>query len=256
MGQLTNYAEGKILDHVLKVGSYSPVANIYVGLFSATPGAGGGGTEVAYTNYQRQVIAFSAASGRSIANSGTITFPQCGVAGDTAAYWGLFDAQTVGNLLAYGTLASSKNIVSGNTPSFAAAACSVSVNAGAMFSAFVLQVLDWLFRQQTLNQPTNVKIGLSTSTPQDDGTGITEPVGNGYAQVNANAWDAASGNPRTSKNNGTITIGPPTGSWGLITYSVLYLDTTKAFYGTVPNQTPGNGDTVDWLDEQYTVAIQ
>ena len=48
----------------------------------------------------------------------------------------------------------------------------------------------------------------------------------------------------------------PSGSWGLITYAVLYLDTTPCFYGTVPNQTPDNGDTVEWLDTTFSISLQ
>lgn len=57
-------------------------------------------------------------------------------------------------------------------------------------------------------------------------------------------------------NNGTITMPTPNGSWGTITYGLIYLDTTKAFYGTVPNQIPDNGDTVEWLNQQFSVSIQ
>ncbi len=86
-------------------------------------------------------------------------------------------------------------------------------------------------------------------------TGITEPSGNNYAQVEFDTWNAASGNPEAATNNGAITMPTPSGSWGLITYSVLYLDTTPAARATVTNQTPDNGDTVEWLDTQFSVEF-
>ena len=84
---------------------------------------------------------------------------------------------------------------------------------------------------------------------------FTEPSNN-YAQVNFDTWNAAAGNPEAATNDGDIVMPTPSGTWGTITYGVVYLDTTKAFYGTVPSQTPDNGDTVEWLTTQFSISIQ
>lgn len=257
MGQLTTFTEKKILDHLLKVGSYSPPATVYIGLSTANPGATGAGwADPTYTGYGRKAISFAAAGTRAIAQTGAVTFDQCTVGSSTVSYWGLFDQSTGGNLMAYGALQTNKTIVVGNTPSFASGQVQVSFNAGVIFTTIANSILDWLFRAQTLNQPTNVKIGLSTTTPADDGTNITEPNGQNYGQQSFNTWYAATGNPEAALNNGTITMATPSGSWGLCTYAVVYLDTTKFMYGTVPQQTPDNGDTVEWLDSQFSISIQ
>lgn len=66
--------------------------------------------------------------------------------------------------------------------------------------------------------------GLSTTTPNDDGTGFTEPVGGSYARVtqpnNATAWPAATTTSGvTTKANGTAITWPnPTGTWGTCTH--------------------------------------
>ena len=256
MGQLTNFTEKKILDHVLKTGSYSPPATVYLGFSTANPTADGSGwTNPTYTGYARKAITFAAAGSRSIAQTGAVAFDPCTLGSSTITYCGIFDQSTGGNPMAYGALSPSKSIVAGNTPSVASGQVTVSFSAGAIFTAFANSVLDWLFRAQTLSQPTHVKVGLSTSTPADDGTNITEPSNN-YAQVNFDTWNAATGNPEAATNNGTITMPTPNGSWGTITYGVLYLDTTKAFYGTVPNQVPDNGDTVEWLTTTFSVSLQ
>jgi len=336
MGYFTNYLEKKVIDHCLKTTAYNPPGPIYLGLFSATPNYAGGGTEVIYTNYARQPIYFGTAAARSIAQSGIVTFPQCGATGDTAAYWGLFDALTSGNLLAYGSLSASQGIVSGNTPSVASGQVTVSFNAGVIFTTIADTILAWLFAGSwtiaysggtgsqpspgatvtgnssgatatlisvtgtwassgtlylagksgaftngeqlnitggvhctnaqgtpydavsTLAQATNVKAGLSTSTPTDAGGNITEPS-NGYAQVSFNTWNAASpvSNVETATNNGAIVFSPgPTGSWGTITYGILYLDTTPFVYAAVTNQSPQNGDTVEWLTTAFTISLQ
>jgi hypothetical protein len=256
MGQLTNFTEKKILDHLLKTASYSPPATVYLGFSTADPTHDGSGwADPTYTGYARKAITFAAAGSRAIAQTGAITFDKCTAGSSTVPYWGLWDNSTGGNLLAYGALSVQKEIVVNNTPSVATGLVTVSFNAGVMFTALANTILDWLFRAQTLAQPTHVKVGLSTSTPADDGTNITEP-GNGYAQVTFDTWNAATGNPEAATNNGTLSMPTPSGTWGLITYAVLYLDTTKAIYATVPNQTPDNGDTVEWLTTTFSVSIQ
>ena len=258
MGQLTNFTEKKILDHLLKGSSYSPPATVYLGLSTADPTHDASGwNNPSYTGYARKAITFAAAGSRAIAQTGAVTFDPCTVGSSTVGWWGIWDQlATGGNLLAYGALSVAKGIVVGNTPSVATGQVTVSFSAGAVFTAMANSILDWLFRAQALSQPTHVKIALSTTTPVDAGTGITEPSGNNYSRPNFDTWHAATGNPEAALNNGTITMPTPSGSWGLITYGVLYLDTTPVFYGTVPNQTPDNGDTVEWLDSQFSVSIQ
>lgn len=257
MGSLTNYTEKKVLDHLLKTASYSPPATVYLGLSTADPTINGSGwADPSYTGYQCKAIAFAAAGSRAIAQTGAVTFDPCTVGSSTVGWWGIWNQASGGNLLAFGALSVAKSIVVGNTPSVATGQVTVSFNAGAIFTGLANSILDWLFRAQTLSQPTHVKIGLSTTTPADAGTGITEPSGNSYAQVNCDSWVAATGNPEAATNTATITMPTPTGTWGLITYGVAYLDTTPAFYGTVPNQTPNTGDTVEWLANQFSISIQ
>ena len=337
MGQITNYLEKKVLDHCLKTTSYNPPGPLYLALFSATPGPTGGGTEVGYTSYARQPIYFGIiSSGRVISQNAQVNFPQCGVTGDTAAYWGVMDALTSGNMLAYGALAASKVIVQGNTPTIASGQVTISINSGNMFTAFVETVLNWLFAGSwsiayssgtgsqpspgatvtggssgatatlmsvggtwassgtlylagktgtftngeqlnitggvhctnaqgtpydavsTLPQPSNVNVGLSTTAPTDAGGNISEPSNN-YSRQPYNTWygSTVTGSAEIAKNNGTLTMPTPNGTWGLCAYSFLALDTVLAFYGSLGTpQTPSSGDTVEWLDSQYTVQIQ
>ena len=258
MGQITNFTEKKILDHLLKTASYSPPATVYLGLSTADPTHDGSGwADPTYTGYARKAITFAAAGSRAIAQTGAINFNPCTVGSSTVTHWGLWDQlASGGNLLAYGALSVAKNIVVGNTPSVGTGQVVPSFSAGAVFTPMANSILDWLFRAQTLAQPTHVKIALSTTTPTDGGPNITPPSGNNYSQETFDTWNAATGNPEAATNNGTITMPTPSGSWGLVTYGVVYLDTTPAFYGTVPNQTPDNGDTVEWLDTAFSVSIQ
>lgn len=76
----------------------SPLANLFVSLHNADPGEAGSQTtsETAYTNYARQSVArtsggwtISGTDPTQVVNAGTITFPQCGVTGDTITHWGI-----------------------------------------------------------------------------------------------------------------------------------------------------------------------
>jgi hypothetical protein len=70
--------------------------------------------------------------------------------------------------------------------------------------------------------PATVYVGLSTADPTEDGSGIVEPVGNGYARVavpNTSAsWSAATGTPTTKSNTGAISFNPASDSWGTLTH--------------------------------------
>lgn len=70
--------------------------------------------------------------------------------------------------------------------------------------------------------PATWFLGLSTTTPNDDGSGFTEPAIGAYARVsvtnNVTNFPAASTvDGITSKTNGTkLTFVNPTGTWGAI----------------------------------------
>lgn len=87
------------------------------------------------------------------------------------------------------------------------------------------QVLDTLFGSGT---PTTWYWGLSTTQPNDDGSGFTEPVGGAYARVaytnnTTNFPAATTTSGRTVKRNGTKVTWPnPTGTWGVIGWFGLF----------------------------------
>lgn len=71
-------------------------------------------------------------------------------------------------------------------------------------------------------------LGLSTTTPNSDGSNFTEPSGGSYARVaignNTTNFPAATSlSGVTSKSNGAqFTFPTPTGLWGAITYYGLF----------------------------------
>ncbi|MHC4116007.1 MAG: phage tail fiber protein [Planctomycetota bacterium] len=83
------------------------------------------------------------------------------------------------------------------------------------------EILGHLFGKGSYTPPT-IYVGLSTEDPLDDGSGLAEPSGNGYARVQTSSsdWNAASDGSLDNAND--ITFAQATGSWGAITHFALF----------------------------------
>lgn len=119
MSQLSNYAEGKLIEHLLRNVAYTSPATVYLALFTAAPGEAGGGTEVAGSGYARQAVAFGAHSDGVCSNTGAIAFTANGGNWGVITHVGIFDASSGGNLLMYGPMTNSRTINDGETLNFA-----------------------------------------------------------------------------------------------------------------------------------------
>ena len=88
----------------------------------------------------------------------------------------------------------------------------------------------------TTYSPATWYCALSTTTPAEDGTGFTEPVGGSYARVavtnNATNFPPASinGNLAQKSNGAKITFTNPTGNWGIVSHVGFF---TASSGGTV-----------------------
>ena len=75
VGNLTDYAENKVLDHILGTASFT-MPTVHLALWIGNPtDAGSGGAEVSGASYARQAASFSASSGGGSTNSALLTFP-------------------------------------------------------------------------------------------------------------------------------------------------------------------------------------
>jgi uncharacterized protein YaiE (UPF0345 family) len=127
-GSLSNYAEGKILEHSVGKSAWGTlVGAVYVGLYTATPSdtstGSSGGTEVTGGSYARKLTAaadWNTSSGGSISNANDIVFATASASWGTVTQVGLFDAVTAGNLLWWGDLTTSKTVASGDVFKFLA----------------------------------------------------------------------------------------------------------------------------------------
>lgn len=133
----TNYTENKLIDHIFRTGSFTKPTSIYVGLMSAvSDGEAGTVTELTGNGYARVSVPpldanWAAATGNNAttSNVAAVTFPACtGSDWATATHFGIWDASTAGNLLAYASLTAPRTITVGSTASFAANALTVAVD--------------------------------------------------------------------------------------------------------------------------------
>lgn len=98
------------------------------------------------------------------------------------------------------------------------------------YSRFLDQsIQNHIFGKATYTAPTHIFVGLSSTTPNPDGTGVTEPAGNGYARVSTAPTDwnsATAATPSVVTNLNPVTFPQATGGpWAAganLTYFVLY----------------------------------
>lgn len=125
-GNLTDTIENQLLDALVGTASYSVTTPIKLALVTANGSDSSAGTEVTGGSYARQTIAFGSASSGQIANSSVINFtgmPTCTVVGIE-----LYDSAGTPKRLAYGALAASKSVTSGDTVQFAASSVTFSLD--------------------------------------------------------------------------------------------------------------------------------
>lgn len=109
---------------------------------------------------------------------------------------------------------------------------------GKLSTTTLHDVQDALFGGQALTIPVSHRIVLSTTEPQDDGSGITEPTENGYAPVvvdnDLTTWAVAA--DRSKTNAITIAFPEVTDSdsddgWGDLGWFAVLDDDTDVMQG-------------------------
>ena len=136
---LTDYAENKIVDWLLRGQTFTPPATVYISLHTSACSDSAAGTEVTGGSYARVAVTSSLANwagtqsaGSTVASSGTggttsnngvITFPAPTANWGSVTHVGFADASTAGNQVVCAALTTAKTINNGDAaPSFAAAA--------------------------------------------------------------------------------------------------------------------------------------
>jgi hypothetical protein len=100
----------------------------YVALFTVAPTDSTSGTEVSGGAYARVSGAskFAVPSAGSCSNNAVITFPTATANWGTVVAFAVMSASTAGSILYWGDLTTSRAIVSGDTPSFAASSLTLT----------------------------------------------------------------------------------------------------------------------------------
>ena len=140
---LSNYLELELLDHVIGQGSrdYTP-PTIYIALGTGADDTGLTGEPSANAYARVAHASWTAAASRTLSNSGTVSFPQATGSWGTLTHYAIFDAASAGNMLAWGSLAASKSVVDGNTPSIADGEIDVTFNANGFSTHLANELLD------------------------------------------------------------------------------------------------------------------
>ncbi|KKL76230.1 hypothetical protein LCGC14_2046970 [marine sediment metagenome] len=124
------------------------------------------------------------------------------------------------------------------------------------------ELLDHVFAAAAFVAPVTTFIGLSTTTPADDGTNITEPPGGAaYARVsktnNLTNWPAASGG---AKSNGTaVTFTTATGDWGTVVaigiFDAVTAGNLLAWADLTTNKAVNDGDTAEFAANDIDITL-
>lgn len=125
-------------------------------------------------------------------------------------------------------------------------------------------LLNHLFGKATMTPPA-IYLGLSSTTPGDDGSNITEPVGNGYVRLAtaASDWTVASDDdPCVITNVNAFTFARALGTWlgeSKLTHGILFDSITGGTpigCGTLEVQKPiYTADTAQYPAGSITITM-
>ncbi len=112
---MTDWCELRMLQLLV-----TDIPSMYLALFTTAPAEDGtGGVEVSGSGYARQVIPFGTPAtdedgGTAMANSSPFSFPRADADWGTISAWGVFDAETDGNLLWFQEFDDPQSVLSGS----------------------------------------------------------------------------------------------------------------------------------------------
>lgn len=111
---LSNYAENKLLDHLLGTAAFTMPAQVYLAAYTTDPTDADTGTEVAGGGYARVAVDFNAAVSGEAEPTAVVEFPEASAGWGTITHVALRDAAEGGNPLLHGALETSKKIEAGD----------------------------------------------------------------------------------------------------------------------------------------------
>lgn len=116
MSAFSDYLEAQLINTTLRGATYTG-GSVFIALFTADPTDAGTGAELTDSGYIRQrahtTVAsdgFTVPANGSSSNTRNIIFPAIVDAQKTITHWGIFDAQTSGNLLYHSSMLNPKTL--------------------------------------------------------------------------------------------------------------------------------------------------
>lgn len=196
MAAMSDTLEISFLDHVTANAAYSAPSAVYLGLSTSSGGFedGNTGTEVVGNGYQRQAITFGASSTSSIASNAAVTFPRSTAGQGTVYGWGIFSAQSAGDLLYHGMFSSSRAVLVDE--SFYVASGAISLTPGGAMQGYAFQ--NWsnlTLRNVAWSMPTALYLAICL----DDGT---EPSWHDHASNTLDSSDSYNDKRKAGLVNG------------------------------------------------------
>ena len=258
MGSLSNYAENKLLNFVLRKEAFVQPTHLFLALSTANPTETGSGIAEPVGNSYARVMkdTWDVASNRATENTGVIEFPEATGAWGTITHWALFDDTTAGNMIAYGELLSPQSVGIGDNLSVQDGALDISFLTGTITTYLANKLLDHVFKNTAFTLPTNYYMALSVnSNPTDAGNGLVEPSGNAYARVTCNTWTSAT--TGSTMNDGAITFPQATASWGTITHwailDALTVGNALLYAPMTTSRAVGRNDTPNFANSALVI---
>lgn len=134
----SDYLENKVLDHTLRVASYTQPAGLYVGLhtspvsLAATDALLEAGTltnevSTSGTAYVRKSVTFGAAASGTSSSNVTVTFDTATSDWGNITHISISDTVSSGNVLYWGQLTTAKTIQTGDTMQFVSTNITISL---------------------------------------------------------------------------------------------------------------------------------
>lgn len=253
MSALSDYAENKVVDHILGTGTPWSMPTVYVSLHTAAPTEDGvTSNEVTGGWYARQQPAtgWNAATTSGATNNGAITWSTITGSGVTVTHVGLYDALTGGNLLWYKAASATYGV--GSVPTIPDAGMTVSAG-GALSNYLIPKIIDHLLGTTLFTSPANVYLAMYTTNPTAADSG-TEVSGGGYARqlITFDAGAAGDAGNEFEEDFGTATANLGTIShFGL--RDTLTLGNLLIFGAWDTAKAVNNGDIYKVLDDTLTI---
>lgn len=257
------YFANRILDRILGLGTAIPVATQYVGLSTTTPNFDGSNfTEPVGGGYARQSVTassfWSSISG-VVTSLSAVDFLASGASWGTVTHVGVFDALSGGNLLWFLALEASENIQDGDDSHFLTGNLQLEFQSVPFSDSVVSDVMDDVANDGSPYTPSvGLQVALSTTTPNANGTNITEPVGNGYNRAsvtnNATNFPAAVAGVKTHAID--FPFPEATGSWGTVSHWVIFEGGVMVCYGALTTPTAiVSGDRATFRPGEIEIAL-